>query len=286
VTADLTAIGGSVSQAFHDDGAGGDATAGDNVFSFQATVAFATTPGAKLLPATIADAQSRIGAASIALTVAPPPPITVRINQIQGSGSVSPLTGSSVGTRGIVTARRSNGFFLQSLPADDDGLPETSEGVFVFTSSQPTANVGDDVNVTGVVQEFIPSADPTQLPVTELASPVVTLNSSNNPLPAPVVITATMLSPNAGPDRRANLEQLERFEGMRVAVPSLTVTGPTQGTVNEANATSTSSGVQGRATCGTNFCSRTDTSCICCSLNSASRRVAFGSLNAAPPMRS
>ena len=47
----------------------GDAVAGDNTFSFQATVAGATTPGAKSIPATITDAQSRSGSASIALTV-------------------------------------------------------------------------------------------------------------------------------------------------------------------------------------------------------------------------
>ena len=38
VTADLTAIGGSASQSFFDDGTHGDATANDNIFSFQATV--------------------------------------------------------------------------------------------------------------------------------------------------------------------------------------------------------------------------------------------------------
>ena len=39
------------------------------------------------------------------------------------------------------------------------------------------------------------------------------------------------------------LEQLERFEGMRVQVESMTVTGPTLGSVNEQNATGSSNGV-------------------------------------------
>jgi hypothetical protein len=34
----LTAIGGSATQAFVDDGTGGDAVAGDNIFSYTATV--------------------------------------------------------------------------------------------------------------------------------------------------------------------------------------------------------------------------------------------------------
>ena len=57
VNADLSAIGGAATQTFLDNGLGGDAVAGDNVFSFQATVSAATTPGAKSLPATIADAR-------------------------------------------------------------------------------------------------------------------------------------------------------------------------------------------------------------------------------------
>jgi len=43
-------------------------------------------------------------------------------------------------------------------------------------------------------------------------------------------------------DNGHRVEQLERLEGMRVAVTSLTVTGPTQGNINEANATATSTG--------------------------------------------
>jgi len=94
LAADLSAIGGSATQPFTDDGTGGDVMAGDNIFSFQATVSGTTTPGAKLLPATIADGQSRTGGASIPLTVAAPPPVTLRISDIQGPGSVSPYAGS------------------------------------------------------------------------------------------------------------------------------------------------------------------------------------------------
>jgi hypothetical protein len=42
-----------------------------------------------------------------------------------------------------------------------------------------------------------------------------------------------MLLPNAGPNPADNLQQLERFESMRVAVVSLTVVAPTQGNVDE-----------------------------------------------------
>lgn len=73
VFTDLTSIGGSMNQQFYDDGTNGDATAGDNVFSYDATVAAMTTPGAKTLTATISDAQMRSGSANISLVVSAPP---------------------------------------------------------------------------------------------------------------------------------------------------------------------------------------------------------------------
>lgn len=73
VTGDLTTIGGSATQTFFDDGTNGDVTAGDNVFSFTATIAAGTAPGNKNLPVTVADAQLRTGNMTIALTVTQPP---------------------------------------------------------------------------------------------------------------------------------------------------------------------------------------------------------------------
>ena len=70
VTVDLSSIGGSATQTFYDDGSNGDQVAGDNVFSFTTIVPNDTTLGVKSLPATITDAQSRSGSASIQLTVA------------------------------------------------------------------------------------------------------------------------------------------------------------------------------------------------------------------------
>jgi hypothetical protein len=88
VAADLTSIGGSATQAFYDDATHGDVLAGDNVFSFQATVDASTTPGSKSLPATITDAQARFGSATIALAVTtpPPPPGTVVVSEVYGGG--------------------------------------------------------------------------------------------------------------------------------------------------------------------------------------------------------
>ena len=69
VAGDLSTIGGSAAQQFFDNATNGDVTAGDNIFSFQATVAGGTSGGPKTLPISIADAQARSGSTNISLTV-------------------------------------------------------------------------------------------------------------------------------------------------------------------------------------------------------------------------
>lgn len=164
----------------------------------------------------------------------------VPIHGIQGAGASSPLVGQSVTTTGVVTALRTNGFYLQAPDAEADADPATSEGVLVFTSSTPpaAAAVGNRVRVSGSVVEYRPSADPASPPLTEIGGSVsVTFLSAANPLPAPVLLTSADLSP-AGP-----ADRLERYEGMRVHVPALLVVAPTGGSVDEANATGRSNGV-------------------------------------------
>lgn len=164
----------------------------------------------------------------------------VPIHGIQGAGASSPLVGQSVTTTGVVTALRTNGFYLQAPDGEADADPATSEGVLVFTSSAPpaAAAVGNRVRVSGSVVEYRPSADPASPPLTELGGSVsVALLSSGNPLPAPVLLTSADLSP-AGP-----ADRLERYEGMRVRVPQLLVVAPTGGSVNEEAATGRSNGV-------------------------------------------
>jgi predicted extracellular nuclease len=234
VVVDLSPIGGSATQTFFDDGSNGDATAGDNVYSYTATVG-AVTSGAKTLNATITDAQAGTGTASIPFTVTLPP---VTIMQIQGHGTASPLNGQTVTTNGnVVTAKKTNGFFMQD-PVGDGDLT-TSDGIFVFTSTAPTVQVGDQVNVTGKVQEFSGS--------TELSNtPTVTVTAS----PAPVQPTAFSLdthvptnSPTTGicmggnstisnPPAASDGYQASNFaclDGMLVSFSDATVTGATFG---------------------------------------------------------
>jgi uncharacterized protein len=239
VTGDLSSIGGSSTEPFFDDGTNGDVTAGNNTFSFSTIVTVATTPGTKTLAISISDAQGRSGSATITLTVTAAP-LNLSIHDIQGPDDTSPVVGRLVATTGIVTAVVSNGFFIQNPDNAMDSDPNSSEGVFVFTSSRPAAaaTVGNLVQVIGTVAEFIPSSDPNSPPSTEISSsPSITLLSTGNPLPTPVTLTAADTNP-AGP-----IDELEKYEGMRVHVDTLNVSGPTDGNLSEANATSTSNGV-------------------------------------------
>lgn len=166
--------------------------------------------------------------------------VLAAIHDIQGPGAASPLAGQQVNTTGIVTGRKSNGFFVQTPDDEADADPMTSEGIFVFTSSAPPAAavLGARVRVSGTVVEFVPSADPWQLPLTEIGNVTnIAQLSAGHALPAPMPLTTALPSPDGA------IDQLERYEGMRVTVPSLTVAAPTGGNTNEPNATGTSNGV-------------------------------------------
>ena len=242
ITGNLPSIGGSPTQPFFDNGTNGDLTTGDNVFSFQATLANGTTPGSKSLPVIIADAQSRTGSTTIALTVQSGPGGTTAIHDIQGRGHISPLLNSTVSNvRGIVTAKRSNGFYMQDPVPDTDDT--TSEGIFVLTSSTPTVNVGDAVVVSGTVTEFRPGGTSSDnLSITEISSPSISVSSSNNPLPLATVIgiggripPSTVIEDDATGDVETGgvfdpltdgIDFYESLESMLVQVNNAVVVGP------------------------------------------------------------
>ncbi|MEM8883491.1 MAG: endonuclease/exonuclease/phosphatase family protein [Planctomycetota bacterium] len=112
---------------------------------------------------------------------------SVKIYDIQGAQHRSPLIGQSVKTTGIVTAVDSGGFYMQDPLGDGDN--RTSDGLFLFTGGAPTVAVGDAIEVTGTVSEFIPGGASTgNLSTTQIAFPAVTVVSSGNALPAAVIV--------------------------------------------------------------------------------------------------
>ncbi|WP_406309530.1 endonuclease/exonuclease/phosphatase family protein [Streptomyces sp. NBC_00623] len=171
----------------------------------------------------------------------PTEPGTVRVHDIQGTTRVSPLDGQSVtGVPGIVTSVRtsgSRGFWIQDATPDADS--RTGEGVFVFTgSAAPAVAVGDSVLVSGKVDEYYPSA--TTQSITEITAPRVTVLSSGNALPAPVVLDAASVPDAYVPSADGGsidalaldpatyaLDRYESLEGTRVKIADTRVTGAT-----------------------------------------------------------
>ncbi len=160
-------------------------------------------------------------------------PVTLTIMEIQGAGHQSAYVGQPITTTGIVTAVDTNGYYLQD-PTGDANVA-TSDGIFVFTSTAPTVAVGDSVSVSGSVSEFRGSA--TALTLTQITSPVSTVLSSGNPLPAAVLIgTGGRTPPTAVYDDDgytvfdpANdaIDFYETLEGMRVTIDAPQVVGDT-----------------------------------------------------------
>ena len=167
------------------------------------------------------------------------------VSEIQGAAHISPLVGEVVKTEGIVTGVAFNGFYLQG---ESDGDDATSDGVFVFTGSSPTVNVGDETRVFATVSEFIPGgADTGNLSITQLTSPEIVVLSSGNALPDAVVIGESgrvapseivisedelpvNLQTEAGefdPTEDA-VDFYESLEGMRVTVEDAVAVSPTR----------------------------------------------------------
>ncbi|MEU9708896.1 endonuclease/exonuclease/phosphatase family protein [Streptomyces sp. NPDC047967] len=171
----------------------------------------------------------------------PTEPGDVRIHDIQGTTRVSPLAGAAVtGVPGVVTGVRtsgSRGFWIQETAPDGD--PRTSEGLFVYTgSTAPAVKAGDMVLVSGKVAEYYPGSA-TQS-ITQITGPRVTVLSSGNALPTPVVLDARSVPGRYVPTadggsidplplepKRYALDLYESLEGLRVQIADTRVTGAT-----------------------------------------------------------
>ena len=87
------------------------------------------------------------------------------IHDVQGNGAATPTPGATVSVEGVVigdyqATTQLSGFFLEEEDVDHDADPATSEGVFVFCNTCPTAVAeGQRVRVTGTVSEFFNSTE-------------------------------------------------------------------------------------------------------------------------------
>ncbi|MEV7927048.1 endonuclease/exonuclease/phosphatase family protein [Kitasatospora sp. NPDC088779] len=185
-------------------------------------------------------ANAATNAANAAAPAGPTEAGPLRIHDIQGTTRISPQAGKPVtGVPGVVTGVRAygsaKGFWMQDPNPDAD--PATSEGIFVYTGGNPTVKAGDSVLVSGKVTEYYPNFAGGSQSVTELTGPAVTVLSSGNPLPAPVVVDTRNIpgtyvppAPEGGsidalpldPEKYA-LDFYESLEGMLVQVKDVRV---------------------------------------------------------------
>ena len=129
------------------------------------------------------------------------------IAAVQGTGSVSPFVSATVTVRGVVvgefqntTVNRLGGFFIQQTEASAN--PLASRGIFVFAPNAAKVNVGDLLQLTGVVGEFGGAADS----VTQIAGSVTFTVCGSGVAIAPTAVALPV----------ADAQTLERFEGMLV----------------------------------------------------------------------
>jgi predicted extracellular nuclease len=160
------------------------------------------------------------------------------IYDIQGAGHSSSFKDATVTTSGIVTARASNGFYLQD--PSGDGNIATSDGIFVFTGSAPDASivVGAAVELTGRVTEFLPGGAATNLTITEIdkVSSFTVLSTGNDLPDATVIGAAGRNPPNQVIDNDSltsfdpttdGIDFYESLEGMLVQIDQAHVVGGT-----------------------------------------------------------
>jgi predicted extracellular nuclease len=161
-------------------------------------------------------------------------PLTLGIYDIQGAGHRSAYVGQLVTTTGIVTAVDNNGYYIQAQAGD--GNRATSDAILVFTSTAPTVRVGDLVNVSGTVAEYVAAAG--ALGVTELTNPTnLTIVSQGNALPEAILIGAGGLLPpsevidddsfGSFDPETDGIDFYESMEGMRVTVETPQVVAAT-----------------------------------------------------------
>lgn len=230
VVANLSSIGGSATQTLFDNATNGDATPGDNIFSFNAVVAPGTVAGSKSLNVDVADNQGRTVNATIALAVQPaslPTATTSATPSSLAAGqptvlTVTPSPGASPASTGLaVSADLSaiGGSAAQNF--NDSGLngdQTLGDGVFSFgiTIDPVTApgvktlpvSITDDQNRTGTaaiglnVQAPAASTPPT---ASALATPntvtpgqstvlLVSVTPGANPASSNVTVTADLSS--------------------------------------------------------------------------------------------
>jgi predicted extracellular nuclease len=130
------------------------------------------------------------------------------IHVIQGSGLWSPLAGTEVRTRGVVTGTTRKGFFVQDPDGGEEGC---SHAIFVYSPrSQPP--LGALVEVEGKVVDF--RMEETERPTTQIQAADMRTLDDEGPRLKPIWLTADRLAL----DNDALAAYLNSIEGMLVGI--------------------------------------------------------------------
>ena len=157
------------------------------------------------------------------------------IATLQGADHRSAFDGVGVRTSGVVTALAADGFYLQDPIGD--GLPETSEALFVQTDRDPGLLPGDVPMLSGVVVELAAGGS-AELSTTALAlSRVDEIVAVSSALPDAVLVGAGGRTPPAEvidddaltrfEPARDGIDFWESLEGMRARLRDAVSVSPT-----------------------------------------------------------
>ena len=232
VTADLSSIGGSATQAL----APGSVS---NTYTYVANTSTGLPANSYTLPVKVVDQTNAVATSSINLTVTAAVALTP-ISTIQANRST--YVGSTITTTGVITLLTGAGYYMQT-PSSTPGSTG-DEGIYVYsgTGKNPAgAVVGNDVTITGTLTLY-PAVTVSHTPSLEVTGASLQVNGTGT-VPTPVAISS--LTPTGG------IYQLKNYESMRVSFTSLTATGPTSGNLTENTETTTSTGQFYAVTTGT-----------------------------------
>lgn len=157
------------------------------------------------------------------------------ISELQSDGHYSPYVRDFVSdVFGVVTVKRADGFYLQSVYPDN--RLETSEGIFVFSNKVQKISRGDWLLVSGKVSEFYPGDIRSgNLPITEIDAQEIVIVSNGNSLPDPVILGMGGRIPpdevidddqNKSFDMSDGLDFYESLESMLVQINDAICIGP------------------------------------------------------------
>ena len=162
VNGDLTSIGGSASQPFYDDGTHGDAIAGNNVYSFLATVDALASTGAKNISVVVTDAQARMAFAGITVSVASPTCGVERWSVKVGTDPDASLVDLSKATPVTMATMRS--WSAPASPPLNSRVAPYETTVWVIHGTLINYKKEDDVDYHIVVQDGVGNTVITEVP--------------------------------------------------------------------------------------------------------------------------